>query len=382
MSSENHSKVENASATWLDHISSDELVVFVSLYAFLLLAIVLGNGLVLLAFSVNERLRTTTNKVIMGLAVSDILVGFVSIPCWLYITITEQAKMPVNFFLYQFYIPFDIFIGSASILQLTALSIERCHAIVRPLRHRTLSVKVFYTMVLLPWLYAAIIASLWPVQYKRWKELYTLLMTATCFFIPFVIIIIAYLSIYRFARCQPIAKHRSERKAYQKDLRLAVTLAVITGLFVVAWLPLFVVSMIGTYYPQYLPPSQWTARVLQLVKFCHYTNSGLNPLVYACRNSMMIRTIRHIGHRLLCSKTQLPLPISHTSSYRISSRRLSSFSKSSERRISRKSSSVTTTSIRTTYGSKRSTGSLREGINVSGDQGIQQKAVAFTYSAV
>ena len=381
MSSENHSKVENASATWLDHISSDELVVFVSLYAFLLLAIVLGNGLVLLAFSVNERLRTATNKVIMGLAVSDILVGFVSIPCWLYITITEHEKMPVSLFSYQFYITFDIFIGSASILQLTALSIERCHAIVRPLRHRTLSIKVFYTMVLLPWLYAAIIASLQPVQYKRWKELYTLLMTTTCFFIPFVIIFIAYLSIYRFARCQPIAKHRSERKAHKKDLRLAVTLAVITGLFVVAWLPLFVVSMIGTYYPQYLPPSEGIARVLQLVKFCHYSNSALNPLVYACRNNMMIRTIRHIGHRLLCSKTQLPLSISRSSSYRLSSRR-SSFSKSSERKISRKSSSVRTASVRTTSGSKRSTGSLREGINVSGDQGIQQKAVAFAYSAV
>ena len=297
----------------------------VALYVLLLVAIVTGNGLVLSAFSINKRLRTATNTLIMGLAVSDILVGFVSIPCWLHIFTLSHKHSMVNQTTYQFYITFDIFIGAASILQLTALGVERCHAIVRPLRHRTLSMKVFYVMIAVPWLFAAVMASLHPVQFHRWQKAYTLLVASTCFFVPFIIIFFAYFSIYRFARSQPgsrtISKHRAVRQAFKKDLKLSVTLAFITALFVVAWLPLFVVTMIGTYYPQYLPATQTTDRVLQFVKFCHYSNSALNPIVYAFRNNEMIATFRFIARLLLCKVHQEPF--SRTSSFKTSSRRYS-----------------------------------------------------------
>lgn len=333
------------SSAYLNKISKLEMGIVVALYVLLLLAILTGNGLVLSAFSVNKRLRTAINTLIMGLAVSDILVGFVSIPCWLYIFTSFHKQSFVSPTSYQFYITFDIFIGGASILQLTALSMERCHAIVRPLRHRTLSMKVFYVMIAIPWLYAATVAGLQPVQYHRWQEVYTLLVATTCFFIPFVVIFFAYLFIYRFARSQPgrgnISKHRSVRKAYKKDLRLSVTIAVITGLFVVAWLPLFVLTMIGTYYPQYLTPSPWMDRVLQLVKFCHYSNSALNPIVYAFRNSEMIATFRHIGHRLLCKMRQEPLARYRSSSLnRTSTRRSFSLQSSLKKSSSLKGGST------------------------------------------
>ena len=374
MSQPNQTKMDNVTI-YLDKISWNELAVVITLYVILLTSIISGNGLVLTAFTVNKRLRTATNKLVMGLAASDILVGFVSIPCWLNITISLHNHLPISFTVYQFYITFDIFIGTASILQLTSLSIERCHAIARPLRHRTLSIKVFYVLIIIPWTFAAIVATLQPLQYNRWREEYTLLMTTTCFFVPFSIICVAYLSIYCFARCKPIAKHRSERKAFKKDLRLSVTLAVITGLFMVAWLPLFVVTVIGTYYPQYLPPSLGTDRVLQFVKFCHYSNSALNPLVYACRNNEMIRTIRHIGHRLLCKVRQPPI-WSRLSSYRSSSRRSTSGRTVTGDNSLKKTSSVRTCSI------KSGNGSRRQAEDVNENKPKQQKNVVVVHSAV
>ena len=307
------------SSSYLTKISHLELAIMIGLYAMLLLVILTGNGLILSAFFINKRLRTATNTLIMGLAVSDILVGFVSIPCWLAIFTSYYEYASTTQTTYTFYITFDIFIGGASILQLTALSVERCHAIVCPLRHRTLSIKVFYVMIAIPWLYAAIVASLQPVQFAGdWQDVYTLLVAFTCFFIPFIVIFFAYLFIYRFARNQPgkksICQHRAVKQAYKKDLRLSVTLAFITGLFVAAWLPLFVVTMIGTYYPHYLPPSLRTFRVIQLVKFCHYGNSALNPVVYAFRNSEMIATFRYIARALLCKERLVPSPLSRTSS--------------------------------------------------------------------
>ena len=313
------------SSVYLTKMSNIELGIMVALYVLLLVAIITGNGLVLSAFSINKRLRTATNTLIMGLAASDILVGLVSIPCWLHIFTLYHKSFSVNPATYQFYITFDIFIGAASILQLTALGVERCHAIVRPLRHRTLSMKVFYVMLAVPWLYAAVMASLQPVQFHRWQEVYTLVVASTCFFVPFIIIFFAYFSIYRFARSQPrrrkISKHRAVKQAFKKDLKLSVTLAFITALFVVAWLPLFAVTMIGTYYPQYLPVTLGTDRVVQFVKFCHYSNSAINPIVYAFRNNEMIATFRYIARLLLCKAQQEPF--SRTSSFKTSSRRYS-----------------------------------------------------------
>ena len=76
----------------------------------------------------------------------------------------------------------------------------------------------------------------------------------------------------------------------------------ITGLFVIAWLPLFVVSVIATYYPQDLPSPLWTDRLLKFVKFCHYSHSAINPFVYAYRNKEMIKTFRYIGYKIICKE--------------------------------------------------------------------------------
>lgn len=290
-----------------------ELAVITVLYCLLVVIIITGNGLILTSFAVNRKLRTVTNKFIISLSLSDMLVGLVSIPCWIYIFLCQYMERPYTKAGYQFYITSDIFIGSASILQLTSISIERCHAIVRPLRHRTLSMRVFYAMIVVPWLYAALIASLQPVQFGRWTEVYTLLMTTTCFFIPFIIILVAYVTIYVYVRSRPMRMlTRPPKKAYNNDIRLSATVALITVLFVIAWLPLFVVSVLATYYPEQLPSPLGTDRLLKFVKFCHYSNSAINPFVYAYRNREMIHTFRYLGYRLLCKEHDLQVPLMRT----------------------------------------------------------------------
>ena len=289
-----------------------ELAIITVLYCILIVTIITGNGLILTSFGINRKLRTVTNTLIINLSVSDTLVGLVSIPCWIYIFLSVYTERPYTEVGYQFYITVDIFIGSASILQLTSISIERCYAIVRPLRHRALSMRVFYAMIAFPWVYAAIMASLQPVQFQRWTEVYTLLMTTTCFFIPLIIILVAYVTIYVYARSGPmrkLARHRVQKKAYNNEIRLSATVALITGLFVIAWLPLFVVSVMATYYPQDLPSPLGTDRLLKFVKFCHYSHSAINPFVYAYRNKEMIKTFRYIGYRILCKEHSLQQPL-------------------------------------------------------------------------
>lgn len=318
-----------ANKTVLMKLSLPEMSVTTALYILLVLGALLGNSLILAAFAVNKKLRTITHTLVMGLAVSDMLVGLVSIPCWMYIALSEYNGKRNNTDVIRFYSSFDIFIGIASILQLTSISIERCHAVVRPLQHRTLPKHIFYVMIAFPWLYAALMGFLHPVQYQSWESTFTILMTVTCFFIPFMVIIIAYISIYRNTRQSRaiIKRHNTlQKRIANKELQLSITVALITTLFVITWLPLFLVTLIATYSLATLGVGLSTTRLVMFVKWMHYSNSAVNPYVYSYRNQGIRNTLGMILCKLFCRKYE-PVIYKQESIPTLSCRSLSSRSK-------------------------------------------------------
>ena len=113
-----------------------ETIVATVFFCILTSGIVFGNSLVIGAFYVNRRLRTTTNYFIMSLSVADMLIGSISVPLWVYFYITnDTAGNPV----YEFWLTFDIICGVSSILNMTMISLERCYALLRPIQHRNIS---------------------------------------------------------------------------------------------------------------------------------------------------------------------------------------------------------------------------------------------------
>lgn len=203
--------------------SSAELYISLAYYAFLVIASVTGNGLVIGAYASNKWLRTAlTHTLIIGLACADSLVGFVSLPIWMYITFRDHKHISFSPLAYQFYITADIFIGSASIFQLMGISIERSHAVLRPLQHRLLGRRIFYIAVAAAWICSAALASLQPLQYGTdWQVVYTILIATVCFFIPTVVITIAYCSIFVSAKGKAsLSKHQTHKKTLVKEVGL------------------------------------------------------------------------------------------------------------------------------------------------------------------
>jgi len=200
-----------------------ELYISLVSYGFLVIIILFGNGLVVSAYIWNKRLRrAATHTFIIGLAVADFLVGLVSLPIWMFISVRNYHGHQINNFAYQFYITADIFIGSSSILQLTGISIERSHAILRPFKHRLLQRKTFYIADASAWLFSAGLASFQPLQYgTEWMMLYTILTATVCFFIPVVVIITAYCSILVAAKKKESLKENQSHKAsLEREVRL------------------------------------------------------------------------------------------------------------------------------------------------------------------
>ena len=108
-------------------------IAFVVVFCILAFMMVFANSLVIGAFRVNRRLRTTSNTLLMSLATADILIGTISVPLYVYVSITYDYQLR------RVYRLFDIICGVSSVLNLTVISLERCYALIYPLKHRNIS---------------------------------------------------------------------------------------------------------------------------------------------------------------------------------------------------------------------------------------------------
>ena len=117
-------------------------IAFVVVFCILALMIVFENSLVIGAFQVNPRLRTASNMLLISLATADILIGTITVPLYVYISVTKDHQLR------NVYLIFDIICGVSSVLNLTAISLERCYALIYPIKHRIISKrmssKIFY----------------------------------------------------------------------------------------------------------------------------------------------------------------------------------------------------------------------------------------------
>ena len=112
---------------WHDELS---IQITVGFYILLAVMIVCGNSLVIFSFHWKPILRTKTNWYLVSLAVADLMVGLVSVPFYSYMMLSMDFQFA------KYYNLLDILAGTSSIMHLIAITIERFHAIYKPLQHR------------------------------------------------------------------------------------------------------------------------------------------------------------------------------------------------------------------------------------------------------
>ena len=156
----------------------------------------------------------------------------------------------------DFYKGFDIFSALASISNLVAISVERHLAICWPVQHRVSSFTRYYVMILATWGYSLIITFLFSADLSRtWKNYRSSLVFAAGFVAPLIIIIAMYSTVYRSVKSMNAHWQRTNakgpgplQKSMQRERRTAMTVGIVTVLFVVAWLPFFVVSLLWPFH--------------------------------------------------------------------------------------------------------------------------------------
>ncbi|XP_031573357.1 adenosine receptor A2b-like [Actinia tenebrosa] len=210
-------------------------------------------------------LRTWTNGFIASLAVSDILFGAILVPFHI---IDETA--PANGYLIAMVL-------LVNITNLLSTTFDRYLAVLKPFVYVTFMGKSFRRIVITAWV-LPIVISLLPLLWHA--NPMTTIHTVYLFFvlilgilIPYVLIILAYIRIFRevIKQVQKVAKlcggrdrHTlrkrrdaaiNEGKRLATEAKVAKVFAVITAIFVVGWMPLVYMTIVGALHKMELIPS-------------------------------------------------------------------------------------------------------------------------------
>lgn len=95
------------------------------------LVAVIGNGMVVIVFHKERRLRRRTNYYIVALAIADFLVGLLGIP----FAILASVGLPTNLHACLFTVSLLVVLCTISIFCLVAVSVDRYWAILHPLAY-------------------------------------------------------------------------------------------------------------------------------------------------------------------------------------------------------------------------------------------------------
>ena len=303
----NSSKLtQNTTEEWQNDLTSFRVILAPS--ALLIVAILVGNSLVIASYKINRRLRTRTNAFLVSLAISDSLVGSISLPMWIYMIMMEWNVSAAFKAVFK---SFDVFSALASIFHLTAISVERYIAVSRPFYYKRLSSVFHRGLIASAWSAAVFLASLssFTALGNNWSsKLYSIVLFFCGFALPTAVITCMYVGVFSVARSllQRYPSRAAKRLSwgslkqyYQGESKVAITVALITCLFIAAWVPFFAVSVTAAFCLKCLPSSPDSLfSLIVTVKIVHYMNSAVNPLVYARRDREMRRTfLRLIGVR-------------------------------------------------------------------------------------
>ncbi|XP_074540852.1 adenosine A2c receptor [Halichoeres trimaculatus] len=254
-----------------------------------------GNLLVCAAVGLNRKLRTVTNYFLVSLAVADICVGAIAIPCAI---LTDVGLPRHSFYLCLLMLSVLIMFTQSSIFSLLAVAVERYIAIFMPLRYQVLMTPRNAVLVILAtWLLAFLIGL---VPLMGWHKtqpdsgfcFFVLVVDMTfmvyfnffaCVLTPLVIMFLIYAQIFATVKRQArrIASEQSGRSEghtrIRREMKIATSLFLVLFLFTVCWIPLHVINCFLLLCPRCPVPFELLLTAIIL----SHANSAVNPFLYA-----------------------------------------------------------------------------------------------------
>lgn len=309
--------------------------------AFIVFAIV-GNILVILSVVCHRHLRTPTNYFIVNLAIADLLLSFTVLPFSAALDVIGYWVLGRVFC--NIWAAVDVLCCTASILSLCVISIDRYIGVRYSLQYPAMMTKKKAILALLGVWVLSIVISIGPPL--GWKEQappddkvcritqepsYAVISSLGSFYIPLSVLLVMYCRVYIVAKrttknleagvmkeCSDSmeltlrihhrsiqgndsfssrSKGQSPRSSlslkllkFSREKKAAKTLGIVVGMFVLCWLPFFIILPLGSISSLLKPPET----LFKVIFWLGYFNSCLNPIIYPCSSKEFKRAFIRI----------------------------------------------------------------------------------------
>lgn len=294
---------------------SAEKIAYAIFDGFMAVATILGNLIIIVAFTKEPNLRSVTNFFIFSLAVTDLLVGVVGMPVYIYSMLTD---LPNHFELCLVINTWILMLCTVSIFHLIALSLDRYTVIVMMTRMtQAKKEKRAYILIGAAWMLGGVVGSLplmgWnmgPSAQPRCVFIEIMDFSYLVFLFYFTIItptafmIFFYVSIYRTVRrhakngIHNKKMNKQKLKHFARQRKIIMCLVIVIAAFLVCWYPLYTLNAIVYYYPKIDIEPMWFYVAIVL----SHLSSAINPLIYAYTMPGFKQAFRRV---VTCQK---PLP--------------------------------------------------------------------------
>uniref|UniRef100_A0A3B4BMS9 Adenosine A3 receptor a.1 n=1 Tax=Pygocentrus nattereri TaxID=42514 RepID=A0A3B4BMS9_PYGNA len=306
------------------HVNSPlPLLIYILLDVLIAVACCLGNVLVIWAVWTCGALRQPTFCFIASLAVADFLVGSVAIP----LAVLVENHMKTSFHGCLFMCCVLLMLQMTSVVLLLAIAIDRCLRVRIPLTYKsTVTKKRSWILVALCWFTAVVWGFIPMFGWHNYNavdgpanenttsfECSFLTVISTSYLVNFIFFssLLPPLAIMTGLYCYIFLTTRRQLRAnigaaaesstyYQKELRLAASLALVLVLFAVCWLPLFLMHSVRYYGHNIEVPSV----AIDIGVLLSHANSAVNPIVYAFRIPKIKEACKKLWRRVCHEREQ------------------------------------------------------------------------------
>ena len=268
----------NESRSSANAISKTEGIAFFVSFAMACVLIVVGNLLTIVLFAAKRRLRKRSLYLVVNMASADFMLGVVSLPIYMYLVggsfrLWRKEWSKPSETLYRFV---DDFFMQASIIFATMISGERFYATYRPFKHRTLSQRAYGVVIVIAWILALSVSAILSVLQSYVSDRGFLY-----FWLPYTLILTCIIcgcniAIWKKFQQGRIASQQQNRASQSR--RLTKTLLFVSLIALLSWLPLIIMNVLI-----FFRPSIRSQRFYYLANVLNYSNSFVNPIVYALR---------------------------------------------------------------------------------------------------
>uniref|UniRef100_A0A8C2BKW9 D(3) dopamine receptor n=1 Tax=Cyprinus carpio TaxID=7962 RepID=A0A8C2BKW9_CYPCA len=205
-----HSPTPEGNYSLISGIEEVKRNYYAMFYSLLILAIVFGNVLVCIAVLREKGLQTTTNYLVVSLAVADLLVASLVMPWVVYLEVVGGSWLFSRLYCNVF-VTLDVMMCTASILNLCAISIDRYTAVVMPVLYNTThsSRKRVSVMIATVWVLAFAVSCPLLFGFNTTDDPavcsisnpdFVIYSSVVSFYLPFIVTLLVYVRIYIFLR--------------------------------------------------------------------------------------------------------------------------------------------------------------------------------------